>query len=82
MSRLNDFVNRWFPLHPNVIRIKDVALYEIEERDEFPVTAWKWECKLCGAIIDELSLFGIEKLKEGVDLDDIMKWMRDDKENT
>ena len=60
MSLLNNFVRYWFPLHPHVISVEDLGLGE-----EHKIIAWRWKCKLCGAIIDEMSLDGI-------------KWMRDE----
>lgn len=82
MSRLHNFVRRWFPLHPHIIQMRDIALHKLEHNIGIPITGWRWECKLCGAIIDELSISGIEQLKEGIDIDDILNWMRDDKKDT
>ncbi len=79
---LYNFIRRWFPLHSHVIWIRNIAIHKSEEDIGLPITAWRWECKLCGAIIDELSISGIEQLRKGNNIDDIMKWMRDEQKTT
>lgn len=80
---LYNFVRRWFPLHNHTIYIDDIALHRGKnDAAGLPIVAWRWKCKWCGAIIDELSLSGMEQLREGETIDEILKWMRDGKKNT
>lgn len=80
---LYNFVRRWFPLHAHSIHIEDIAIHK--GKNDFagvPIVAWRWKCKWCGATIDELSISGIDQLRDGENIDEILEWMRDGKKDT
>jgi hypothetical protein len=43
---------RWWPLHPHLVRISDMALGPREHSWRAAV-AWRWRCLLCGREIVE-----------------------------
>ena len=51
MRALRRLIRRWWPLHPHLVQISDMALGPGETWR--PAVAWRWRCLLCGREIVE-----------------------------
>ena len=64
------YINRYH--RKCLMEITDMAT-GVSERGT-PVTAFRWTCKLCGRVIDDICESGFRQIAEGHKQEDVFKW--------
>lgn len=61
--------------HCHVIEVRDFALGVELPDGGYPLTAFRWRCKICGREIVDISEYGIEQLQAGHATAQVFEWM-------
>ena len=60
--------------HCHVIEVVDIATGVAVERG-YPLTAFRWRCKICGHVFDVIETYGIEQLQAGHAPAQVFEWL-------
>ena len=60
--------------HCHVIEVRDLALGVALPDGGYPLTAFRWRCKICGREIVDISEYGIEQLRAGYEPAQVFEW--------
>ena len=74
---ISKIVRRFWPLHPHIFILDDMAIGITTKQKTTPVTGWKSTCFLCKTIFIDITEFGVEQLQQGNNTSAVFQWMND-----
>ena len=61
--------------HCHVIEMAGIATGVTLPNGGFPLTAFRWRCKICGVEIVDISEYGVEQLRAGHATAQVFEWL-------